>query len=118
MSLEIKDKAAVSLAGYFDDQRQLQFRYGEEELSPHGDSVVVYSDDAVRVTLESPAGATIRATHEQGRETVTWTPAQGGVVHTFATGMTDPAEVEAEAEPSPPKGVFVHIKPTGGLPDT
>lgn len=118
MGLTIKDETAVTLEGYVDSNRQLQFRYGNEELSEHDDSVVVYSDDPVRVTLSNPAGFTIAATHDEGRNTVHWDSSAAGVFHSFSSSMTDPVQVEAEAEPNLPKNVFIHIKQTGGLPDT
>ena len=118
MTLEIKNEVSVTLEGYFDGNRELQFRYRTEELAQYGDSITIYSDDDVRVTLESPAGTTLQATHVDGRETVTWQAVANGVVHTFTGALTEPAEVTAEAEPRPPKNIFVDLKPTGGLPDT
>ena len=118
MALQITNENAVTLDGYVDNDRQLQFRYGTQELADFDDSIVVYSDDPVRVTLASPAGATISASHVEGRNTVQWQTATGGVFHSFSSGMTDPVQVDADSPPSLPKSVFVHIKPTGGLPDT
>lgn len=118
MSLRITGQSEVTLEGYFTAAGQLEFRYRSEELSDHSDTVEVFYDQAVRFTLQSPGGATLRATHDEGRTTVTWAPVSGGVDHSFASGMTDPAEVEAEATPNPAKRIFIQVKPTGGLPDT
>jgi len=118
MAIKITNEDTVALEGYFDGNNRLQFRYNGQELAANGDSIIAYHDREVRFTLQSPSGATVRATHPDGRTTVTWTPVSSGVEHTFAAGMTDPAEVEAEAEPAPPKNIFVDVKLTGGLPDT
>ena len=118
MALKITNESAVTLDGYVDANRQLQFRYGSQELADFGDSVVVYSDDAVRVTLTSPPGSTLSASHLEGRDPVQWQAAAAGVFHSFSSHTSDPVQVDAETEPSLPKTIFVDYKPTGGLPDT
>ena len=117
MPIQITNENRVTLEGYLDANRDLQFRYGTQELSANDDTVVVFYDGEVDFALTPPPGGSVRATHDEGRETVTWQTQGGGIGHSFTT-TSDPVDVQTESPPAPPKHIFVQVKPTGGLPDT
>ncbi len=115
MTLVVENEDIVVLDGYIDGNGRLQFKYGKEELSAHGDSIEAIHADEVEFRLIKPPSNNISATHEDDHGvSVDWEAVTGGVGHSFKTTMTEPAQVEV----TPPKMIYVRAKPTGGLPDT
>lgn len=110
MPLRISNERLVVLDGYLDGQGQLQFRYGTEELSAHGDFIEVICDQDVEFRLQYSG---ISAEHEEGGQTVAWTQESQAARHSFSSGMTEAAEVNT----NPPKLIYTQVTPTGGLPD-
>lgn len=115
-ALVITGSTNVTFTGYIDGSGDLQFRYGTVELSDYNDSVVIESDVDVTVNLREPVGDGLSASHVEGGQTVTWTSQSWGVLYRFASGV-GPVQVDVapDSQPTPPKEIFIVVKPTGGL---
>lgn len=110
MTLRINNERLVVLEGYLDGNGQLQFRYGTEELSQHGDSVQVICNQDVEFRLDYSG---IGASHEENGQSVVWAQESQAARYTFGSGMTEAAEVQT----TPPKLIYTQVTPEGGLPD-
>ena len=113
MPIVLENTNDVTLKGIM-EKGNLDFWCEGEMLSDNDDTVIVKNSGVVAFHLVEPEGETMSASHEEGGNTVNWATEPTGVGHSFASGMTEPTEVEV----APPKTIYVQVKPTGGLPDT
>ena len=124
MPLELDQINPAQLDIYVDAAGELQARHGEHELSEHGDTVVIRTDDrSLEVRICPPAGWRLGASHEdEDGDPVSWDQGETGPRRVFADATTDPLTVtlSGQAEGSSEtktKKVHVHAKPKGALPD-
>ena len=125
MTLEILDQNPVNLDFYLDAANELRARWGTQELSEHGYSVLTRSDDhAIRVNLQAPSGWSLGASHENDDgELVHWSAGESDVWFEFVKPTTDALSVDViamsggTAAEEKPRKVHIDAKPGGALPD-
>lgn len=124
MALQLRQTNPAQFDIYEDSAGALQARHGTDELSAHGDTVVIWTDDdALEVRFTAPSGWTLGGTHEdEDGDPVAWTREGSSCVVRFADATTDPVEVTLEGQAqgsseTKTKKVHVHAKPKGALPD-
>lgn len=124
MTLKIKNQSTVLFTGYIDGNSKLQFRYGQQELANHGDSVDVIHTGQVQFKLQVPTSLNAHVEHEDDNGTVTWSLVGGSFQHGFPSSMTDPAQAEVVGNGNnnnnapPHKTLHIKVSPQGGLPDS